>query len=305
MDPLSHVFLGMRVKTSECVRLEFSGSWGFQFDGYEHAHFGVVSQGSCWLSLQQGSEPSRLAPGDCWLLPRGTAHILRDHPHTAVRPYDEVRSKKARGVLRHARGKGASTTIIVGNFTFDGQSGQWLTDALPELITFRMDQGNSSAMQTILQILALESRTESMGSAVVVSRLADILFVQAIRAYAGKAGPRGAGWLKAIGDQQLRFALSAMHEAVEKRWTVASLASAAGMSRSGFAARFKEVLGESPMEYLTRWRVYKATQFLREGGLKVAKVASLVGYESDGAFNKTFKRTMGIAPGAYRASFSS
>lgn len=293
----------MRVKTSECVRLEFSGSWGFQFDGYDHAHFGVVAQGNCWLSLPENSEAKPLAPGDCWLLPRGHTHVLRSGALAAVRPYDEIKFKKKHGVLRHSSGKSASTAIIVGNFTFDGQSGKWLTDALPDLIAFRMDEGHSSAMQSILQILALESQTESMGSTVVVSRLADILFVTAIRAYAGQAGPSGAGWLRAIRDKQLRYALSAMHEAVEKRWTVASLASTARMSRSGFAARFKEVLGESPLEYLTRWRVYKATQLLRESDLKIAKIAGLVGYESDGAFNKTFKRTMGAAPGAYRQSF--
>jgi AraC-like DNA-binding protein len=304
MDPLSQVFLAMRVKTSEYVRLEFGGSWGFRFDGYEHAHFGVISQGSCWLSLEKNSRPKRFNPGDVWLLPRGHTHSLSDDPATKVRPYDEIRHKKAGGVLRHTRGKqGSATTIIVGNFTFDGQSGKWLTDMLPEIISFRMDRGNSSAMQTILHILAVESQAGSMGSSVVISRLADILFVQAIRAYAGKAGSRGAGWLKGIGDGQLRSALSAMHEAVERRWTVASLASTAGMSRSSFAARFKEVLGESPLEYLTRWRMYRAAQLLREGDLKVAKIASLVGYESDGAFNKTFKRAMETTPGAYRTAY--
>jgi transcriptional regulator GlxA family with amidase domain len=103
----------------------------------------------------------------------------------------------------------------------------------------------------------------------------------------------------------LRFALEAMHEAVEHRWTVKSLASSAGMSRSGFAARFKELVGESPLEYLTRWRVYKATQLLRESDLKVAKIASLVGYESDAAFNRTFKKRIGESPGEYRKAFIS
>ena len=302
MDPLSHVFLAMRVKTSECVRLEFSGSWGFRFDGYEHAHFGVISEGSCWLSLQQHSKAKPLKSGDIWLLPRGCTHFLRNAPLTEVRPYDEIRFKKTGGLLRHAAGEEGRTTIIVGNFTFDGPSGKWLTDVLPEIIAFRMDQGDFSAMQAILQILAVESQSESMGSSVVVSRLADILFVQAIRAYADQSGSRGAGWLRGIGDPQLRLALTVMHEAIEKRWTVASLASIAGMSRSGFAARFEEVLGEPPLKYLTRWRMYQATQLLRESDLKVAKIASLVGYESDGSFNKTFKRTIGTAPGAYRKS---
>lgn len=304
MDPLSQVFSAMRVKNSECVRLELAGAWGFRFEGYDHAHFGVISHGSCWLSLKEVGKPILLGPGDCWLLPQGHTHALRDQLATQVRPYQEVRYKKNRGVLRHGRGKN-KTMIIVGNFTFDGQSGKWFTDVLPEFIKFRMDQGNSSAMQTILQLLALESQTDTMGSRVVVSRLADILFVQAVRAYVEQAGPHAAGWLRSIGDRQLRFALGAMHEAVERRWTVASLASSARMSRSGFAARFKDLMGESPLEYLTRWRVYKATQLLRESDLKVVKIASLVGYDSDAAFNRVFKRSIGAAPGQYRKSFQS
>ena len=296
--------MGMRVKTSNCVRLEFEGSWGFCFDGYEHAHFGVISQGSCWLSLADADKPAHLTPGDCWLLPRGHQHFLRDRPASETRPYREVQSRKTGGLLRYSCGEGPATTIIVGNFTFDGHSGKWLTDLLPELIAFRMDQGTSSAMQVILQILSLESQTESMGSVVVISRLADILFVQAVRAHAAQRGSDGAGWLRGITDRQLSVALSTMHEAISRQWTVASLASVAGMSRSGFAARFKEVLGETPLEYLTRWRMHRASQLLREDRMKIMKVASLVGYASEGAFSRIFKRATGMAPGEYRRTFS-
>jgi AraC-like DNA-binding protein len=303
MDPLSHVFMGMRVKTSNCVRLEFAGSWGFRFHGYEHAHFGVISEGTCWLSLEGCDMPIRLTEGDCWLLPRGQQHVLQDNPASEIREYKEVISSKEGGVVHLRGGEGRATTVIVGNFTFDGHSARWLTDLLPELITFRMDQGISSAMQAILQILSLESQTESMGSVVVVSRLADILFVQAVRAHATQSGSDGAGWLRAIGDRQLGTALGAMHEAISRPWTVGSLASVAGMSRSGFAARFREVLGEAPLEYLTRWRIHRASQLLREEDMKIIKVASLVGYISEGAFSRAFKSATGMAPGKYRKSF--
>jgi AraC-like DNA-binding protein len=303
MDPLSHVFTGMRVKTSNCVRLEFRGAWGFRFDGYEHAHFGVIRQGSCWLSLGEREKPIALTPGDCWLLPRGHEHILRGSPESETRSYEDIRPRKIGRLVRYRRGDGPATGIIVGNFTFDGHSARWLTDLLPELIAFRMDRGTSSAMRAILQILSLESQNQSMGSVVVISRLADILFVQAIRAYAAQTGRNGAGWLRGVGDRQLSIALSAMHEAISKRWTVESLASAAGMSRSGFAARFKELIGETPLEYLTRWRIHKASQLLREGGMKITEVAGLVGYTSEGAFSKVFKRATGMAPGEYRRCF--
>ena len=305
IDPLSDVFIAMHVKTAECVRLEFSAPFGFVFDGYEHAHFGVVTEGSCWLSLDKDpSKTIKLMPGDCWLLPRGSTHILRDQADTEIRSYKEVSSKKAAGVLRHFDGEGPLTTLIIGNFTFDGESAKWLVELLPEFIAFRMDEGGSSAMQTILHVLSSESKNASMGSAIIVSRLADILFVQAVRAHAAQAGERGAGWFRAIGDGQLILALRAMHGAIEQHWTVSSLAAKAGMSRSAFAARFTHTLDESPLEYLTRWRMYKATQLLRETDMKVAKIAGAVGYESDGAFSKSFKKLIGNSPGAYRRSIS-
>jgi AraC-like DNA-binding protein len=294
--------MAMRVKTSNCVRLEFSAPWGFRFDGYEHAHFGVVVRGRCWISLDNSLKLLPLTEGDCWLLPRGDTHALRDQPGTPVRPYREVVFRKKAGVVR-CSGAGATAHIIIGNFTFDGQSSQWLTNVLPQLIQFRMDGGQPSVMPAILQILSLESQNESMGSAIMLGSLADILFVQAIRAHAAQDDSPQGGWLRAIRDPQMSSVLRAMHEAIEKRWTVASLASTSGMSRSGFAARFKQALGESPLEYLTRWRMYKAAQLLREGDRKIAEVASLVGYESDAAFNKAFKRIIGAAPGAYRKSF--
>ncbi len=303
MDPLSDVFMAMRVKTSNCVRLEFSGPWAFCFDGYEHAHFGVVVRGRCWISLGDSLKLLPLSEGDCWLLPRGDTHTLRGQPGTQVRPYSEVVVRKKRGVVRYGEA-GAPAHIIIGNFTFDGQSSKWLTNVLPQLIQFRMDQGQPSAMQAILQILSLESQNESMGTAIMLGRLADILFVQAIRAHAAQDDSPQGGWLRAIRDPQMSFVLRVMHEAIDKHWTVASLASRSGMSRSGFAARFKQAVGESPLEYLTRWRMYKGTQLLREGDMNIAEVAGLVGYQSDAAFNKAFKRIIGVAPGTYRKSFS-
>lgn len=302
MDPLSDVFMAMRVKTSNCVRLEFSAPWGFRFDDYEHAHFGVVARGRCWISLVDSSKLLPLTEGDCWLLPRGDAHTLRDQPTTKVRPYCDGVSQKENGVVCSA-GTGASVDIIIGNLTFDGQSSKWLTDVLPQLIPFRMDEGQPSAMPPILQILSFESQTENMGSSIVLGRLADILFVQAIRAHAAQDESPEGEWLRAIRDPQMSFTLRAMHERIEQRWTVASLASTSGMSRFGFAARFKQVLGESPLQYLTRWRMYKASQLLREGDTKIAKVVSLLGYESEGAFNKVFKKIIGAAPGVYRKLF--
>jgi len=304
MDPLSHILTSVRINSSDCVRLEFGGNWGYRFDGYEHAHFGVLSEGSCWLSMLDAARPLALRAGDCWLLPRGQTHVLRSMPRARIRPYDEIRSFKKNGHLRYAESEGPVTTIIVGNFTLDRHAGRWLTDLLPSLIAFRMDRKDSSSpMQTVLQILAWECQNQTMGSVLITNRLADILFVQAIRAYVEEAGEDAAGWLRALAEEGLSAVLGVVHGAIEKRWTVASLAAVAGISRSGFASRFKKVLGETPFDYLTRLRMYKAAQFLRESDTKLAKVASLVGYESEAAFSKAFKRAIGIAPGRYKNGF--
>jgi AraC-like DNA-binding protein len=304
MDPLSHILTSVRVNSTECVRLEFGGNWGFRFDGYEHAHFGVLSQGACWLSLIDAARPIPLSAGDCWLLPRGQTHVLLSRPRARIRSYDEIRSLKIGGRLCYSESEGPVTTIIVGNFTLDRHAGKWLTDLLPGLIAFRMDRENpSSAMQTILQILSRESQNQNMGSALITSRLADILFVQAIRAYVEESRDDAAGWLRALADERLSAALSVVHGAIEKRWTVASLAAVAGISRSGFASLFKDVLRETPLDYLTRLRMYKAAQLLRENDTKLAKVASLVGYESEAAFSKAFKKAIGMPPGRYKQGF--
>src|SRR5258706_112441 len=135
------------------------------------------------------------------------------------------------------------------------------------------------------------------GAEVMVNRPADILVLQCVRAHITYGSENcKSGWLRAIFDPKIGAALKAMHEQVENPWTVAALASAAGLSRSAFALRFKELLRETPLEYLTNWRMYKATGFLQDGDKKLFEVAKSVGYDSDAAFSKAFKRVLGVTP---------
>jgi transcriptional regulator GlxA family with amidase domain len=174
---------------------------------------------------------------------------------------------------------------------------------LPELILVRADQAQSLALHTTLQLLASEMAQPSPGVEVMVNRLADILFIQCVRAHiALNSETCKGGLLRAIFDPQIGAALRAMHEKVENPWTVETLAAAAGMSRSAFALRFKETLRETPLEYLTNWRMDKATGFLQERDKKLIDIAKSVGYESDAAFSKAFRRVFGIAPRQYRLS---
>jgi transcriptional regulator GlxA family with amidase domain len=174
---------------------------------------------------------------------------------------------------------------------------------LPELILVKADQAQTLALHATLQLLASEMAEPAPGSEVMVNRLADILFIQCVRAHIAASSENcKSGWLRAIFDPKIGVALKAMHERVENPWTVETLAAAAGMSRSAFALRFKELLGETPLEYLTNWRMYKATGSLQEDDRKMFEIAKSVGYDSDAAFSKAFKRVLGVAPREYRRS---
>jgi AraC-like DNA-binding protein len=299
VDPLSEIFVGMRVQDAIYARLNLTAPFGLRLEGYEHAHLGVVARGNCWLSVDSIAEPIPLTGGDCWLLARGHAHTLRDGPNTRTRPYAEVRRHKVNGQVDYGGG-GAPTTIITGNFMLDKETSRWITDLLPPVILFKVAGAKTGTLQSTMRLLAAEMEAQDMGSGVVVSRLADIIFVQAIRVYAASEECSEPGWLRALSDRQISLTLHSIHENFQKPWTVATLASTAGMSRSTFAARFMAVVGETPMEYLTRWRMRKASQLLKGEDHKLAEVAGLVGYDSEGAFGKAFKRVLGVSPGTYR-----
>ena len=150
-----------------------------------------------------------------------------------------------------------------------------------------------------MQALASEMAEQGPGSEVGASRLAEVLFIQVLRAHIASGPERNKGWPRAIFDPQVGSALSAIHDRVNTPWTVESLAEAAGMSRSAFAARVKELLGQTPLEYVTEWRMQKAMQYLEQRDKKLIEVARSVGYESDAAFSKAFKRVVGANPGEF------
>ena len=317
MDPITDVFKTMRVASVVHARLEATAPWGLmrgaevgkeaaphsaasETSPSQFAHFGMVSRGNCWLSVEGIPDPLPLTGGDCFLLAPGSAYALRDNPRTRANSFCEVAPKKSSNVIYYGGG-GTPTTIISGWFRFGQTSVKPLKRLLPELILIKADQAQTLALHSTLQLLASEMAEPAPGSDVMVNRLADILFIQCVRAYIASGSENcKSGWLRAIFDPKIGEALKAMHERVENPWTVETLAAAAGMSRSAFALRFKELLGETPLEYLTNWRMYKATGLLQEDDKKMFEVAKSVGYDSDAAFSKAFKRVLGVAPREYR-----
>lgn len=299
MDPLDDVFAAMRVQSAVYARLETTAPWGLTLTGGESARFGLVVRGGCWLSVEGVAQPIALTAGDCYVLAHGTQYILRDELRTPTVSCLQVVRDRIGGVVELGGG-GAPATIITGWFSFDALSARPLMELMPPVLLARMDQDRTQILQATLQLLAIETGEPGLGSNLVVSRLADILFVQAIRAHVAADGASSVGWLAALSDRRLGVALRAMHRDLAHPWTVERLAAACNMSRSAFAARFRLRVGESPLEYLTRWRMFRAGCLLRQSDKPIGQIAALVGYESEAAFNKAFKREVGCAPGAYR-----
>src|SRR6201998_3493505 len=265
----------------------------------DSAHFAMLSRGNCWLSVEGIAEPIPITGGDCFLLAKGTSIVLRDSPRTRPRWSFREIGAKANGNVALCGGGGHPTTIVCGSLSFDRASLRPITQLLPNFILMKADQARTLALHTTVQALASEMEEQAPGSEVVASRLAEVLFIQILRAHIASGPKRNKGWLRAVFDPQIGTALSAIHDNVNTPWTVESLAEAAGMSRSAFAARFKELLGQTPMEYVTEWRMQKAMQLLEQRDKKLIDVARSVGYESDAAFSKAFKRVVGANPSEY------
>lgn len=306
----------MHVKAVVHSRLEATAPWGIsrtaseaesktvpsgaeKISPHELAHLGMVSRGNCWLSVEGIGDPIPLTGGDCFLVAPGRSYALRDDPRSPAKTFCEVARQQVLNVI-HYGGGGAPTTIISGFLTFDKASLKPVTELLPPLILIKADHARTLALHTTLQLLASEMVATAPGSQIVADRLAEVLFIQTIRAHIESGDTCGRGWLRAIFDPQIGAALRAIHADVNLPWTVESLAAAAGMSRSAFAVRFKELVGQTPLDYVTEWRMQKAIQLLRKGDKKLIDVAQSVGYDSDAAFSKAFKRIVGASPGEYR-----
>ena len=244
-----------------------------------------------------------LAGGDFVFLPQGHAHSLRDAPGTPAPPISELVTCQGGGPVGVHRlgGGGAPTTLVSGCFTFEHPGENPLIDCLPPVIHVKSDGGSAVRwLEATLQFMATETASDQPGTATVVSRLADILFVHAVRAHLAGGCSDAHGWLRALADPHVGAALRVMHERPGEPWTVEALAEQVAMSRSAFAARFKAQVGDGPLGYLTRWRMQKAAKLLHDSDRTVAAVAHAVGYETDAAFGKAFRRHLGMTPGEYR-----
>jgi AraC-like DNA-binding protein len=256
--------------------------------------FHAVTSGRCELVV--GDDRRSLEAGDLALVPRGAGHRIEaggptEHPLIPDLPHDEMSDNYA--VLRYGA-DGPLTELVCGGLRLEHPSARRLLDSLPPVVHVRTVR--RTELGATLDLLAEETAQRGVGSEAVISRLCDILVIQALRAWLAGAEATGSPWLRAMGDPQVGPALAALHAAPAEPWTVGSLASQASMSRSAFAARFRELLGQPVMGYLTELRMQLAVDMLHRGDRTVADVATAVGYESGASFSRVFKRHHGTSP---------
>lgn len=307
MDVLSNILETLRLRGTLYFSTACHPPWGIRVPAYRRvARFHLVARGTCWVEVVGQPEPIRLEAGDLVLVPAGAEHVLTDAPGTRCRTVDDVvRSAgfTGRGVLVVGQEDTQSPTrLVCGHFEFDEDLHHPLLSQLPPALMVRWDEEvRGSPLEGAFRYIVREVLDGEPGHEAVVARLSETLFVQVIRSWARRAEHRG-GVLAALGDAGLGAALAAMHEQPATPWTLDELSRRAAMGRTAFAERFRAVVGETPLRYLTHWRIQNAKRLLAESRLSIDQVAARVGYESAASFSRVFRRTAGINPGAYRKS---
>jgi AraC-like DNA-binding protein len=300
MDPLSEVFGSMSIQEAAYKRLEATAPWGVRYSGDTgpRIRFILVVRGSALLRFKRRT--ISLSAGDLFIsILSYEPFTLVDHPRSAVVDSSEVLKLEVNGVI-HCGGGGPLTTLVAGSFGMNTFGAPLISTILPRFLHLQLEQNRTHAFQSVLDLLAAETAQPGMASSCLISCLYESLFVYAIRAYASSSAAPPKGWLAAMSDKHLGKAIEAMHSALDRGWSVESLAHEARMSRSAFALKFRTILGQTPLEYLTQWRMYKAGALIRSNNTSFSEAASAVGYGSQSSFSRVFRREMGVAPREYR-----
>ena len=294
MDPLSDVLSLLKPKSYVSGGFGVDGDLAVQWPKHAGIKCYAVLSGHCWLRVESVRDPLLLNAGDCFLLPRGLPFSLATDP--SVKPVDFLELKNSgKLATATARAEGSGSYIAGGHFVLTGSHAEVLLQALPPIVHLRKES-DKAAMRWSLDRMREELLDPRPGGSLIAQQLAYMMLVQALRLHLADDAGRGVGWLFALADKQMSAAISAMHDDPGHPWTLQTLAEKAGMSRSVFAQRFKETVGKTPMDYLTRWRMLLAGERLKNSDESLTEIASSLGYESDSAFGKAFRRVMGCSP---------
>lgn len=297
MDPLSDVLALLKPRSYASGGIDAGPDVAMRFATHPGIKCYAVVSGQCWLAVEGVPDPVSLKTGDCFVLPRGWPFRLATDlaitpvdAHTLVVPVRDGRINTVNG--------GGHFLIVGGHFALSGNHAKVLLGALAPIVHIRKES-DKAALRWAIERMMQELRERQPGGFLLAQQLAYTMLIQALRLHLAEGLQGGVGWLFALADKQMGAAINSMHEDPARRWTLQELAQCVGMSRSTFAQRFKETVGESPMEYLARWRMLLAGDRLENSRDSVAAIALSLGYESESAFSTAFKRVMGCSPRQY------
>jgi AraC-like DNA-binding protein len=317
MDALSDVLKSVRLEGAVYVNAEFTAPWcirgecGLQsvkakLSGAEHvAFFHFLTEGSCKVRPADGGEVLEVKAGDLVLFPTEGRHLMGTDLQLAPMEAEALAAGDNPAdpevyCLRYGGG-GAMTRFVCGYLALSRSVFRPLFESLPRVLRIPMGDGPAAALlRDLFRAGVRESADLRPGAGSTLAKLAELLFVEALRRYIEGLPPGGNGWLAGVRDPQIGRALGLLHADPVRAWTVDELARETALSRSGLAERFTALVGESPMQYLTRWRLALAAQMLRAGREPILRIAERSGYDSEAAFNRAFKREFGAPPAAWR-----
>ena len=315
MDALSQTLRVVHLVGAMFLQARFTAPWCYQSPRADVAAplleptaerviiFHLIIEGGCFVEMPDGP-PVELMAGDVVLFPRGDAHRMTSQP--GVPPatgsrLSEVLSRRPRALAYG--GGGTPTKLVCGYLACDDRLARMLLSGLPPLL--RVNVRGSPAglwLEASVRYALAEARSPRPGGEGVLAKLAEVLFIEVLRLAMQDPALPTAGWLAGVGDRIVGAALAALHERPAAAWTLDELARAANSSRSVLAERFQELVGQSPMQYLTQWRMLLATNLLRRSNVPLSRIAEEVGYLNDTAFSRAFRREFGTPPAAWRRS---
>lgn len=302
-DPLAAALDSLQLNGVLYCRSELTAPWGIDLPPIEGCMmFHLVTAGRCRLEME-GEEPQTLQQGSLALVTRDAGHRLLSEAGAGAEPLFDLpveRLSERYEILRHGGG-GDPAQLICVVVRYDRAAAEHLLDLLPAVIRLHTwDEDESGWLQGTLRFISREAKELTPGGETVITRLADVLVVQMIRAWVDSAPPGDRGWLAALRDEQIGRSLTAIHREPDRAWTVEALAREAGMSRSAFSSKFTRIVGKTALRYVTEARMRTARGRLQETSEPLAVIAERVGYESEASFCRAFKRVFGVSPGSVR-----
>ena len=313
MDALSETLRVVRLVGAIFINARFTAPWCYQSPHADQAApflepgaervviFHLITEGECFVEMGH-APPARLVAGDAVIFPQGHAHRMASEPGLPPASGARLDAVLARRPRQLAYGGGGATTrLVCGYLACDARLARMLLAGLPPVVRVNVRGSNAGVwLEASVRYALAEARSPRPGGAGVLSKLSEVLFIEVLRLYMNEQAEGRTGWLAGVGDRIVGAALNALHKSPAHAWTLEELARTANTSRSVLAERFQQLVGSSPMQYLTQWRMLLASNLLSRSNAPLASIAQDVGYQTDTAFSRAFRREYGAPPAAWR-----